>query len=878
MKVIHFIPHTHWDREWYRSSDAFRLRLVYSLDLLIDTLQNDEKFAFYTLDGQTCILEEYLELRPERRADIEQLVKSGKLLVGPWYTQPDLYLAAGESILRNLVIGSTLADKLGGCMPLGWIPDAFGQIQSTPQIFKALGMKAMFVWRGFNYRGLKDSAFMWQAPNGDELLSVHFPLGYGHYRYLSNDLDAAQKEVNEVIEKLEPRFHDDQLLFMGGSDHARVQPEVPQILEQLNARFDGDYQLQISNPLRFVESLQAQWQQHPRELDQFKGEARSADLGRIHAGISSTNIDYKNALKKYENLLARVIEPMSCLTHQLGGQYDQALTNYFWKQIFRNQFHDAAYQSSPETVNQSGYQRLLKLRHGLNELVWLNCRYLRDKLDFSTFNANDDAILLFNTLPRKRNDSVLVNLFVKTTEFTLFNQQGIEIPYVRLQNITAINNEIEHYNGLLNLNDIAEVREGTMQQVQIRLSGEHIPALGYLALKVVYGQAAQPLNDANLWVDGQRFGNNLLDITIENNGSLSVTHQLSGETYRDLLVFEDKGDDGDEYNYSPPRIDQVITTQQSVAEIRLVEATALQTVFEIRHKLSIPARCENHDRVNELAQLPISTYVKLDRGSEVLQFDTHIDNQSDDHMVRVLFSHNHTSQQSLSEDHFGSILRRNHIDDCGKLEDGATELELPIYPMQRFVTLPDTPHTLAVLSSGPCDYEIYNNQTMSLTLLRAVGMFGKADLTVRPGRASGYRLEAPSSQLHKVIYNHYAISFAAGQPDVLALSRQADELNVPIQARHMKTISRAQNKGLAWQHAGFAFDNLELLAMKRPENNGPHYIVRLLNRSEKAICEQLPTQGHWYHCSLREELDEQITTGCVNVKPKSFITLAWVSH
>ena len=28
MRTIHVVPHTHWDREWYRPFQSFRMRLV----------------------------------------------------------------------------------------------------------------------------------------------------------------------------------------------------------------------------------------------------------------------------------------------------------------------------------------------------------------------------------------------------------------------------------------------------------------------------------------------------------------------------------------------------------------------------------------------------------------------------------------------------------------------------------------------------------------------------------------------------------------------------------------------------------------------------------------------------------------------------------
>src|SRR5438067_2440151 len=60
------VSHTHWDREWYRTFQAFRARLVDMIDQVLDLLERDPGFQFL-LDGQTIVLEDYLEIRPERR-------------------------------------------------------------------------------------------------------------------------------------------------------------------------------------------------------------------------------------------------------------------------------------------------------------------------------------------------------------------------------------------------------------------------------------------------------------------------------------------------------------------------------------------------------------------------------------------------------------------------------------------------------------------------------------------------------------------------------------------------------------------------------------------------------------------------------------------
>ena len=111
-KKIKIIPHTHWDKEWYFTSAR---SLVYSLkdfDEVLDILDADPDFKCFHLDGQLSIVEEYLELHPEREEQFARLVKEGRLIIGPWYTQPDTLVVSGESLLKNLEIGMKSIDWL----------------------------------------------------------------------------------------------------------------------------------------------------------------------------------------------------------------------------------------------------------------------------------------------------------------------------------------------------------------------------------------------------------------------------------------------------------------------------------------------------------------------------------------------------------------------------------------------------------------------------------------------------------------------------------------------------------------------------------------------------------------------------------------------
>ena len=61
------ISHTHWDREWYVSFEEFRYRFVKLMDNVLHIIKDDPQYIFH-LDAQTLIVEDYLEIRPHRKA------------------------------------------------------------------------------------------------------------------------------------------------------------------------------------------------------------------------------------------------------------------------------------------------------------------------------------------------------------------------------------------------------------------------------------------------------------------------------------------------------------------------------------------------------------------------------------------------------------------------------------------------------------------------------------------------------------------------------------------------------------------------------------------------------------------------------------------
>ena len=187
---IAIVPHTHWDREWYKSYQDFRLALVELIDTLIPLLERDASYPHFMLDGQMAVVDDYLEVRPEAEERLRALAAAGRVSMGPWYILMDEFLASGETIVRNLQMGIAPRRRLRRRRwNVGYLPDMFGHIAQMPQILRLAGFRDAVVWRGVPSQVTKN-AFVWEAPDGSSVRAEYLPVGYGNGAALPDDAKA----------------------------------------------------------------------------------------------------------------------------------------------------------------------------------------------------------------------------------------------------------------------------------------------------------------------------------------------------------------------------------------------------------------------------------------------------------------------------------------------------------------------------------------------------------------------------------------------------------------------------------------------------------------------------------------------------------------
>jgi len=322
---VHYVLSTHWDREWYQSFQDYRYRLVRLLDRVLDGFSDGRlKGPFFT-DGQVIILEDYLEVRPERRQTIEALVREGKLVVGPWYAMPDEFIISGESLVRNLRLGREVARSLGAePSDAGFVCDIFGHNSQMPQIFAGFGIRGGFVWRGVNYDDTKH--ILWRGADGTELPTYRFGLGgYCGYaigvRHISApdcelDAETFHRELWNTIRSHAQVTEVDPILLFDGGDHQEWdQRAYGFLIEEMRAGDDA-YEIVHSSLDDYMNEMLAQADRIGKVIQgelREPGENRPSEMGNqwLIPGVLSSRVRIKQANAECQTLLCRWAEPMS---------------------------------------------------------------------------------------------------------------------------------------------------------------------------------------------------------------------------------------------------------------------------------------------------------------------------------------------------------------------------------------------------------------------------------------------------------------------------------------------------------------------------------------------------------------------------------------
>ncbi|RME00523.1 MAG: alpha-mannosidase, partial [Calditrichaeota bacterium] len=362
--TYHFVSHTHWDREWYKTFETFRLDLVDLIEALLNLMRSNPRYKYFTLDGQTIILEDYLEIMPGRTQDLRHFIEKGSIFIGPWYVLPDEFLVSAESTVRNLLMGQRVASRFGAAMSVGYLPDSFGHIAMMPAILRGFEMDAAIVYRGFGGEpGQEKSEYRWRSPDGSEVLMIHLPPnGYGDAYLGKNDPQVFREKCRSLKAILDTRATTPHRLCMNGGDHHFPEPYLPEALRVMNDACAG--QFIHSNLLNYIENVKTFLQERDIRLQTVEGELRQGYRYAfvVQSGVYSSRMYLKQANHTCEKWLVRYAEPLAIWASLAGRANLFAMLQQGWKWLLQNHPHDSICGCSIDAVHREMMTRFEKCR------------------------------------------------------------------------------------------------------------------------------------------------------------------------------------------------------------------------------------------------------------------------------------------------------------------------------------------------------------------------------------------------------------------------------------------------------------------------------------------------------------------------------------
>lgn len=826
---VHITPHMHWDREWYFTTEESRILLVNNMEEIMTRLESDPEYKFYVLDGQTAVIEDYLAIKPENEERLKALVEAGKLIIGPWYSQTDTMGVAGESILRNLLYGFKDCMSFGETMKIGYLPDSFGMSSQMPQIYNNFGIDTAMFWRGCSERhGTDKTEFVWKSNDGSEVLSQVLPLGYAIGKYLPEDEEGLRARLDKYFPVLEKPSVTKDILLPNGHDQMPIQKNIFEVMDKLREVYP-DREFKMS---RFEEVFK-RIEEERENLDTITGEFHDGKYMRVHRTIASTRMDIKIAHAEIENKIVNILEPLASIAWSLGFEYHHGLIEKMWKEIMKNHAHDSIGCCCSDKVHQEIMNRFVLADDMAENLIRF---YMRKIVDNMPAKEDHDKLAFFNLAPYSRKEVINTTIRIRASEFNITDEKGEQVEYfireAREIDPGLVDRQIVHYGNY-----------DPFMEYDIQLVRE-TPAMGYTTLYIKGGeaglQATVPANENVL-------ENKFYRVTVNNNGTLTIFDKQTQQTYDQALKLEEGSDDGDEYDWSPSRNDWILYSDECDMHVEL-KHEAYQSSANIQFRMAVPANLQERESRQKNGFMDVDCTVTLPADSRRIDVEMNIDNQADDHRVRVLVPTPYKSETVVADNQFGCITRSVNDEAMAVWEEEKwKEAPVPVWQLMNFAALQDGKQGLALFTNGLREFEVISDEnkasheglkdTFALTLFRGVGVLGKEEMLLRPGRPSGIKLPTPDSQVRGKIQCNFSLFGFAGDHIEANVMQHARDYNTPVQCYNMIPYNAMKlNLEDVETPTSFSLFTKEiggsvLSAVKKAENEDA-LIVRLYNASE----------------------------------------------
>ncbi len=679
-----------WLWPWTETVEVVRNTFQSVLDLMRE--YPDFKFTMSSARTYEWMQEKY----PDMFEQIRQRVQEGRWeVIGGMWVEPDLNMPDGESLVRQILVGTRYFQKnFGAEIKIGWNPDSFGYNWQLPQIYKKSGIDyfvtSKLLW-ATDYTKFPYRLFWWEAPDGSRLLT-YFPHEY------ANEFDPQQ--ITQDLSLYAPSIYGTkvagapQMLYLYGiGDHGggptRTMLDRADRLRDPNTVFP---KIEFSTAKEFFADLN-------RELPNLKVPVWKDELYfEYHRGVFTTQADAKQRIRRDEERLLDA-EKYASLAALFGRPYAQDQFERAWKNLLFDHFHDVM-PGSGIAVNYLDAKRNL-------EDVARSAKEITDgALDEILAHVNTEGagvpgdtvpVVVFNSLswPRTEVVEVEVQRPGSARQVEVVDGEGRPVEHQLLTMDSATNRE-----RLLLLADapalgyrVYFVRSGAKTSIFPDTLKDHVR---------VVEASSETLKNAyvQIKVDAQSGCiTSLLDLRNQTE-TLAPSETDSGGPSTVacgnlLQAFTDKPKRWDAWN-----IDSDFEKQHwdldKADEVKLVESGPLRAVIRVKKHF------QNSTFVQD-----ITMYAGVPRVDVKMQVDWH-----EKHiLLKVAFPLSVHSDQATFEIPYGSIERpttRNTPAEQAKFE----------VPAQRWADLSDAKHGFSLLNDSKYGYDVKGN-VLRLSLLRS---------------------------------------------------------------------------------------------------------------------------------------------------------------